>query len=328
MEEKVKRINLRETKKVAIGTVIIFAILVVLVTIYLVGRDQGVLSRRYELRTRMNSTGGLEEGAPIHLAGVRVGSVSDVFFVTTEAGLTRVEVVMSLSPKYRNRIKSDARAYIGTLGLLGDKYLGLTTGQPNSQPAKPGTYLQSDAPVDFERVIQNSIGVIDDFKEGAKSLRNIATKIDSGKGTLGMLVNNSDMYVDMNGLVKMLHGVGRKVENNKGTIGRLFNDPELYTSLDNALKDISATLDTFQQSQGTLKLLMTDREAYDNMIATLARADSLLYQIEKGDGTAGQFISNRELYDKLNGTVDDMNIFLEDFMDNPRKYIDLKVSIF
>lgn len=328
MEERVRRIRQRETRKVAVGSVIIFAMIIVLGTIYLVGRDQGVLSRRYELRTRMNQTGGLYKGAPILLAGVRVGGVSDIFFVTTEAGSTMVEVVMSVNPQFKEQIRVDSRAHIGTLGLLGDKYVGLTTGNPASKPATPGMYLEADTPVDFERVIQNSIGVIDDFKEGAKSLRSIASKIDEGDGTLGMLVNKPDMYVDIGDLVKMIRKIGEKVDGNEGTIGRLFNDPELYTSLDIALKNLAMTLDTLQTSDGTIKLLMTERGVYDNLITVLSRADTLLTQIEKGEGTAGQIISNKELYEKLTGTLDEFNTFMDDFMKNPRKYINLKVSIF
>ncbi len=328
MEDNVRKIKLRETRKFSVGAVIIVALIIAIIALLMVGNDKGVFGKRYELRTQMLQTGGLENGAPVQLSGVRVGNVSDVFFVQNDAGSTMVEVHFQVKPDVKEIIRNDSRTFIGTLGLLGDKYLGITPGSPSEAIAQPGSYLPADAPIDFERVIQNSIGVIDDFKVSAKNLAHISARIDSGKGTLGMLVNSSKMYTDITDLLTTIDNIGNKIENNEGTMGKLFNDEKLYNSMTIALDNLSATLDTFEQSEGTLKLLMTDPELYNHIKGTLSKVDTLLYRIQEGEGTAGEMISNRELYEKLNTTVDEVNVLLGDFMENPRKYINLKVSIF
>ena len=328
MEENIRKIRMKETRKFSIGAVIIASFIVILVALLMVGNDKGVFGKRYELRSTMLQTGGLEGGAPVQLSGVRIGNVSEVFFITSESGSTKVEVHFKVKPEFSKIIRTDSRTFIGTLGLLGDKYLGITPGSPQKPVAKPGSYLPSDAPIDFERVIQNSIGVIDDFKVSAKNLAQISARIDSGNGTLGMLVNSNKMYTDAVGLLKTMNQIGEKIENNEGTMGKLFNDPELYNSLALALNNLSETIDTFQTSKGTLKMLMDDPDLYNHVKGTLCRVDTLLYRIQEGEGTAGALISNRELYNKLNTTVDEVNVLLEDFMENPRKYINLKVSIF
>ena len=316
-------------RRIAVGGLITAAIFLALVAIIVISGKEGILRSRYELRTRMDRVNGLQVGAPVWLAGVNVGSVSDIiFFNENGKSITKIEVRMKIKKGVQNLIRSDSRARIGTLGLLGDKYIAITLGSPDSAMLEDKDYIRSTNPIDFEEMISRSIGVVDDITETASSVKNIARKIDDGEGTLGKLINEPIMYFDLAHLLTLVQKLTDKVNNNEGTIGLLFNDKSLYHHIDTTLMEISALTDTLKRGEGTLKKLLRDPTLYNNMVKSVAKIDSLVEQIRTGQGTTGSLISNKELYNKLVSSVASLDSLVQDIRKNPQKYLKVKVSLF
>jgi len=319
----------RSDRRVAVGGLITAAIFLALAAIIVISGQEGLLRSRYELRTRMDRVNGLQVGAPVWLAGVNVGSVSDIiFFNAGKANVTKIEVRMKIKKSIQHLIRSDSKARIGTLGLLGDKYIALTLGSQDSIMLEDKNYICSTNPVDFEELITRSVGVVDDITETAVSVKNIAKKVDNGTGTLGKLINEPLMYFDLTHLLNLVQRLTDKVNNNEGTIGLLFNNPSLYHHLDTTLMEISSLTDTIKRGQGTLKKLLKDSTLYNNMVSSIAKIDSLVEQIQTGQGTTGALISNKELYNKLVSSVVSLDSLVQDIKKNPGKYLKVKVSLF
>lgn len=81
----------------------------------------------YALKARFSNIGQLKNGAPVKIAGVRVGSVQTI---ALERGKMDALVTLSIDKKYDD-IPDDSAAAIFTSGLLGDQYVGL---QPGGSP--------------------------------------------------------------------------------------------------------------------------------------------------------------------------------------------------
>ena len=81
----------------------------------------------YTLKARFTNVGQLKLRAPVKVAGVRVGSVSDVVLEPD-----KLDALVSLSIDKRfDKIPDDSAAAIFTSGLLGDQYVAL---QPGGSP--------------------------------------------------------------------------------------------------------------------------------------------------------------------------------------------------
>ena len=86
----------------------------------LAGRAQS-----YTVTAQFDDIGGLKVGAPVTMAGVRIGQVDSISI--DPIGLSCASDARPSSRRY-NRIPDDSNAAIQTSGLLGANYIGITAG--------------------------------------------------------------------------------------------------------------------------------------------------------------------------------------------------------
>ena len=87
------------------------------------GRQQG-----YTVTAQFDDIGGLKVGAPVTMAGVRIGQVNSISIDSTDY---RAQVALAIDRRY-NRIPDDSNAAIQTSGLLGANYIGITAGSSDA----------------------------------------------------------------------------------------------------------------------------------------------------------------------------------------------------
>ena len=78
----------------------------------------------YKVTARFNNVGQLKVKAPITLAGVRVGRVSEIVF---DSDKYQAVVTLEIDGRFR-KIPRDSSASILTAGLLGEQYVGIEAG--------------------------------------------------------------------------------------------------------------------------------------------------------------------------------------------------------
>jgi phospholipid/cholesterol/gamma-HCH transport system substrate-binding protein len=78
----------------------------------------------YTINVRFNNIGGLKVRAPVTMAGVRVGRVSEIGF---DVHTYEAVVSLNISGEY-NILPRDTAATIYTAGLLGEQYISLDPG--------------------------------------------------------------------------------------------------------------------------------------------------------------------------------------------------------
>ncbi|MCX5808712.1 MAG: MlaD family protein [Proteobacteria bacterium] len=128
---------------------------------------------------------------------------------------------------------------------------------------------------------------IENFQEASGDFKNL---IKENKGNISRVVSNVDET--MSGLKLMV----KDVESGKGTLGLLVKDETLYNDAReavNVLKTISAEID---QGKGTLGKLVKDEALYDETKATIANIKDLTDGIKKGEGTLGRLAKDDSLF--------------------------------
>ena len=127
-----------------------FAALAFLTT-QLPGSRVGVLDRAdgYRITARFDNVGDLQSGAPVTMAGVKVGRVTGVQFDSKDY---RAVVSMTIESSY-DRIPDDSWANIETAGLLGAKYVGIDAGGSETYLAEGGQIDNTQSAMVLEKLV-------------------------------------------------------------------------------------------------------------------------------------------------------------------------------
>ena len=144
---------MKQTRAVELGTGL-FALLGVgalfFLTTQTTGGDDFRASDVYTVSARFQNVGSLKARAPVAMAGVTIGRVTEIRF---DPERLDAEVTMVIDSRY-NQIPDDSDASILTAGLLGSQYVGL-------QPGGSDLYLEEGSEILFSQsavVLENLIG--------------------------------------------------------------------------------------------------------------------------------------------------------------------------
>ncbi len=311
--------------EVRVGLALFAGVLIVVLTIMSIGEQRGILAQRYHLFTLMSRVEGLQTGAPVRLAGLRVGSVTSVEF-SSDISDQKLEIELEIDKEVQPRIRKDSKAIIGTLGLLGDKYIAVTLGSLDQPVLKDGDFLQSEDPLDLGKLMDEGASVFNRLKRTINTVDEIVTKINTGEGSLGKMVNSPDAYFELEQLFSALLGLLEKIDSGQGTVARLFNDPKLYDNFNELLVSSNAVIDSIEHGSGTTSKLITDPGLYEDATRLVERLTMLTEKLESGQGSLGQMVNDRQLYDRFNAVTVRLDSLIKDIKLHPNKY--LKIEIF
>ena len=308
-------------KSYAVGALTITTLVIVVVAVFLVGQEQRFWEGKNRYRIEFTRTNGLQEGAPVALNGVSVGSVRRMRF-PGDPRAQYVEVELSLSTSVANRIRQDTVGRIQTLGMLGDKYVELSAGSVDTEILEPGDLIRSVDPVDYEAILGQSGDVVSNAIEVTALLRQVLNDVLTGEGVVARLINDRDFGLsfmeDVNSTAVNLESAsGRidrltaRIENGEGTLGVLLSDDTRVDSIIENLGDASASVARFTNSlnegDGTLARLAHDEKLASDTLDSLRRSSTsiaaITSKVNEGEGTLGKLVNDPTLYDGANSWV-------------------------
>jgi phospholipid/cholesterol/gamma-HCH transport system substrate-binding protein len=82
------------------------------------------------------------------------------------------------------------------------------------------------------------------------------------------------------------------------------------------------------RGEGTAGKLISDAELYNRLNSLSDRIDKVVAGLQQGDGTAGQLLRDRQLYENMNGTMVELRSLIVEIKKDPRKYLNVRVSLF
>ena len=333
-----------------IGLVSIFAIVMATTLIFLLSGSGGFFWQRYSLKTMFSNIAGLKEGAPVRVAGVEVGSVSELNFVGD-----RVEVVMEVNREHQPRITSTSMASLGSVSLLGEAAVDITAASDGT-PVPEWGYVRSgpatgsigDVATRASAAIEQTSALLTDLRAGRGTLglfmtddrlyqeltalvsaaEDVATGINRGDGTLGRLMNNPAAAKSLEASMANLQAVTDRIRAGEGSLGKLLHDDAMSKSLTSATANLDAITGRISKGEGTAGKLISDAELYNRLNSLSDRIDKVMAGLQQGDGTAGQLLRDRQLYENMNGTMVELRSLVSDIRKDPRKYLNVRVSLF
>jgi phospholipid/cholesterol/gamma-HCH transport system substrate-binding protein len=155
---------MQRSEEIKVGLfVLAAAVLLVLALVFVGGLN--VFQRPVNLYTlRTTFAAGIESGAPVRYAGIKVGKVETTAFDPEDPA--RVVLRISVDPK--TPVRTDSKAKIGSLGLLGEYYVEISPGTPEAERLPAGGEIPVEESVQWAELV-NRFGAATDEAKGLLS---------------------------------------------------------------------------------------------------------------------------------------------------------------
>ncbi|CAN5668982.1 MlaD family protein [soil metagenome] len=316
-------------KQIRVAALITVSLLLLVYAVYRVGAVLDVFARRYEITMFVSSGLGLREGAPVTLAGQRIGQVSQIDFIPVQqkVGEENLRVVLAIAQNVQDQIRDDSRAYLRTQGLLGDKFVDIAPGSSGSRILQPGDTITAGRSLDVDEFIMQASNALEQATGIVANLENLTGGLVRGDGTAGRLLNDDQLYVALAGTADELRRTLAEINRADGTFGRLIRDPQLYNQLHGAVAKVDSLGGLILYGNGSLGMLLRDEALYAGLLGTIGAADTavvglsgFIRRMTEGDGTIQRLMADPALYDEFLRAVVDVQTLINDIRLNPGKY--------
>ncbi|MBG87930.1 MAG: mammalian cell entry protein [Verrucomicrobiales bacterium] len=314
----------------------VFFAMVALAAVLLIELSGGtdVFKKGYELHALFRRTQQLKVGDPVKMAGVRIGRVSIIDFEGS-----KVKVTMKIDD--HRKVKTDSEARIQAAGLVGENFVSLTFGSPESPNLEANSNIETVEQADLNAImtkldnvaggienltksfsgdsIQNVLGPLTDFMNQNNpkitailgDLQVVSKNMAEGRGTLGRFMGDDTLYTEATQTMKSLNETATEAKTLLADAkGSLDNVTGTFTEAKNIFGDLKLTLSAAQdtlnkvnQGEGSLGKLLHDESLYSETTLAMSNLREIFEKINKGQGSAGKLVNDENLYSNAKMTL-------------------------
>jgi phospholipid/cholesterol/gamma-HCH transport system substrate-binding protein len=298
----------------------------------------------YTIEVDYNFSGNIKPGAPVKLAGIRVGKVEDVRLMdgkvdekTGRRVLVRLKVW--IEDRVQETIRQDAEFFVNTSGVLGEQYLEIVPGSDYERgPLGAGVVVRGIDPPRTDLIVSRLFMVLDSLSKVLTEDRDyIRQLLRDGAGALHELnALLSENREEIGKLIVSANGLAGEAAVTLDTVNQGLDANSIRRTLRSA-ETLLGTADTsIKTVTPKAKLLLTDANRVTSMLteARLDRAlkvadeavalggkagklvtnvDGMVTDLRAGKGSVGALLVREELYA-------DLREMLRDLKKNPWKF--------
>lgn len=295
----------------------------------------------YQIYVEFSYSGNLKPGAPVKLAGIKVGKVESVTLASGEVDEAThrrilVRAAIWLEDRVQETVRSDAEFFVNTSGVLGEQYLEVVPGTGN--PLPPGSIVRGVDPPRTDLIIARLYTVLDSLShvltEDRDSIRNFLT---NGAGAVGEL--NSLLANNQEAIGEFIHSTKNLADEatvslksiNAGidakTLQRAMQGlTDLFHTATSSLRKMTPHADELlldairvtrllseANMNNAMRAVNNASELADHATKLVDNVNGAVTYVRSGNGTAGALLMREEIYA-------DLREMLRDLKKNPWKF--------
>jgi phospholipid/cholesterol/gamma-HCH transport system substrate-binding protein len=291
MESKEYRQNIK------LGLFVLSGIVLFLISVFYIGSERNVFNKTFTVSAIFKNVEGLTEGDNVWLSGVKIGTVKNVTIISEG----QVIVGLSLKDKQNEFVKSDATAFIGSDGLVGNKIVVIRPGSAQ-QIIHDHDTINSLSPTDTQELINIAKDVGSNTRSLTDDLKLITQKINKGQGIVGELLHEGALSTDLRQTISSLKVASQntsqatvdlkklvsEINNGNGLVTQLIKDSAYASTFSAALNNIAETgenakvmsqdlkevVGKFNDKNNAIGVLLADSTFANKLRVTLSNAQS------------------------------------------------------
>ena len=257
-----------------------------------------------------DNVGGLQAGTQVSINGLSVGTVNNIRFKDETGNLL---VTFTVNNDFE--FSKNSKAELFDTGIIGGKGIQIMPVFDGAPLTKSGDTLMSSTRPGLTELVQSSLNPLKNKVEGAVSnadslMMNVNQVLDerTKRDLRASISGLSELMKSLQGSADVLNSL---LKNNKG-------------KLDSSLTNFRELTNNFAKLSDSLNNAGLGR-TLASLESTVANLDNLMGRINQGDGTLGKLMKDEALYKNLNNASRELDLLLQDFRLNPKRYVNVSV---
>ncbi len=287
-------------RAIIVGLFILLGLLFLLAGILAVGNLHSTFVKKIHVMAVFEDVNGLKAGNNVWFSGVKIGTVDKMSFY----GKSQVRVIVKIDEKAQQYIRRDAKAKIGSDGLIGNKIIVIYGGTSLSPPVEDGDTLGIEVTTSSDEMMatlqennRNLLAITTDFKI-------ISKNIVEGKGTVGKLLKDETLYNNLDVTLAALQRSSAHAEKLTAAISDYGVKLNQEGSLANDLVTDTTVFNNVQAAVRQLKqLTATAVEAADNLKTASTNVSNATSKLDNKNSPVGVLLYDEASAAHLKATL-------------------------
>jgi phospholipid/cholesterol/gamma-HCH transport system substrate-binding protein len=196
--------------KIRLGLFVAGGLALFVIAVFIIGKQKNLFNPVFKITSTFHNVGGLQIGNNVRFSGINVGTVDNIVIINDST----VRTDLIIKEEVRQFIKSDCKVAIGSEGIIGDKLVTISQGSDEAPLVKEGQQLRSSEPVETDAIMAGLRVTVGNAEVITQQLAEIMTKINSGRGTLGRLIQDKTLAENLNKTVLNLKKSSKSLDEN------------------------------------------------------------------------------------------------------------------
>ena len=279
------------------GLFVIAGAALFIVGIYLIGNKQTLFGSSFELTSTFRNVNGLQIGNNVRYSGINVGTVGEIEMISD----TAIKVTMRIDENTQQFIKPDAVATISSDGLVGSMFVNIIPGNGTAGIVSSGDEITSYSKIGADDMLSTLNVTNENAALLTADLLKITGSITKGEGTIGLLLTDSAMAMDLKATVANLKSTSQKTT---ALLDKLNHEIEGFTN-ENSIAGVLFK-DTVQAQ--TLRDIITNLSSVSaGVISTIDSLNMLMSDIRSGPGTMTTLLYDSAVANDLKAAMKNIN---------------------
>jgi phospholipid/cholesterol/gamma-HCH transport system substrate-binding protein len=295
------------SQKIRLGLFVIIGTILFVTGVYLIGQRQDMFKKTFTVSAYFQNVNGLQKGNNVRYAGIDIGIVKDITMINDST----IKIDMTIEEKIIIHIKKNAIATIGSDGLVGNMIINIVPGKGSSELISNNDTIESYSKIGADDILSTLSVSSENAAILTSDLLKITTAMLEGKGTVGLLLNDTIMARDLKQSVNNLKMASRGATHTINELNLIISS--IKTNDDTVLGMILN--DTISGQK--LKNVVTNLETSSKEIQSLlSHVNSIVNDLNSSEGAYNYIVKDTSLVNSLKAILININEGTDKFNQN------------
>ncbi len=294
------------SENIRLGVFVILGTALLVIGAYLIGNRQNLFGNTITINVVFKNVNGLQKGNNVRYAGINIGTVSSIKMKNDSI----INVGMLIDANMLSHIKKDAVATIGSDGLVGSMIVNIVPGAGDTRLVQSGDTIISYSRIGAEDMLSTLNVTNENAALLTADLLKVTEALKNGKGTLGRLLNDTLMALDLKKSFTNLHAISLETQEAMKDMRSFMNSLDIKNSAAAVLVSDSLTGAKMRNIIEEINL------SSHKMTSVLTSLDTVINQVKDGKGGYQYLVADSSFVKSLEATMENIELGTAKFNEN------------